>query len=108
MATKYDKKEQLIAAKSHVRRIQIFYIHLVGFIIVVSLILYNFYIMEDGAHKKAIVWINTSTLVGWTIFIFIHWWRVFRGRFLFKKSWEDKKLKEYLEEDSDEKTTMWE
>jgi 2TM domain len=108
MKDQQNHKERLASAKKQVRRIQIFYIHLAGYIVVAALILLNFYVMDEGPHTKAVVWINTSTLVGWTIFIGIHWYRVFRGRFLFKKSWEDRKIKEYLKEDSGEETTMWE
>ena len=106
--TAFNEKESLLRAKKKVRQIQIFYIHLVGYLIVVGLLLYNFYIMEEGPHTKAIVWINTSTMIGWTIFIIIHWWRVFKGRFLFKKEWEDRKIKEYLNKDTKEEKTMWE
>jgi hypothetical protein len=104
----FSEQESLIRAKKKVKQIQIFYLHLVGYLVVVSLILYNFYIMDDGPYKKAVTWVNTSTLVGWTIFIIIHWWRTFKGRFLFKKEWEDRKIEEYLNKNTEEETTMWE
>jgi hypothetical protein len=106
--TEFNEQESLIRAKKKVKQIQIFYLHLVGYLVVVSLILYNFYIKDGGPHKKAVTWVNTSTLVGWTIFIIIHWWRAFKGRFLFKKEWEDRKIEEYLNKITEEETTMWE
>ncbi|MCA0132152.1 2TM domain-containing protein [Winogradskyella alexanderae] len=101
-------KERLAEAKRQVKRIKLFYIHLVGYLVVVALVLLNFYIMDKGLHEKAITWVNTTTLVGWTIFIFIHYWTVFKGRFLFKKEWEDRKIKEYLNKNTEEETKMWE
>ena len=103
-----DHKSQLLRAKRHVKRIKVFYIHLVGYIVVVSLVLWNFLIMDQGPHEKAINWINGSTLVGWTIFIILHWWSLFKGGGLFKKSWEDKKIEKYMKERGEEKRTMWE
>lgn len=108
MTKQQNHKKRLVEAKKQVRKLQLFYIHLALYIIIVGLILFNFYIMEDGSHTKAIVWINTTTLIGWTIIIGIHWYRVFKGKLLFKKSWEDRKLKEYLKEDIEEEKTMWE
>jgi hypothetical protein len=108
METKYDQKDSLKQAKKKVRQLKIFYIHLAGYLVVVALILYNFYILGDNPYRKAIVWVNTTTLVAWTIFIALHAYSVFKGRLLFKKGWEEQKIKEYLKEDEEVKTTTWE
>ena len=102
-----DEKQLYLNAERKVRRIQIFYLHLFLFIIGVSLIIYNFYIME-GPYTQAITGLNISTLVFWTVVICIHAWSVFKGRLMFKKSWEDKKIEEILQKDKEVETTHWE
>lgn len=108
MTLNKDDKERFAKAKDKVRKIKIFYLHLALYIIVVALISYNFYILEEGPYTDNITALNVSTLVFWTAFIGIHAWSVFKGRFLFKKSWEDKKIKKILKEKGKEETTFWE
>ncbi|WP_299224642.1 2TM domain-containing protein [uncultured Psychroserpens sp.] len=101
-----DEQKQYLKAKAQVHRIRIFYLHLILYSIVVALISYNFYILQEGLYTSNITALNVSVLVLWTAFIVIHGWKVFKGRLLFKKSWEDKKIKTFLEEDQE--TTFWE
>jgi len=101
-----DEEKRFVNAKRKVDRIKIFYLHLVLYIIVVALISYNFYILEEGPFKNNITALNISVLVFWTIFISIHGWTVFKGKLLFKKRWEDKKIEKILKEK--EETTFWE
>lgn len=108
MTINKDKEQQYLKAKDQVHRIRIFYLHLVLYIIVVALISYNFYILEEGPYTNNIIALNVSVLVLWTAFIGIHGWRVFKGRFLFKKSWEDKKIETLLKEEKSVETTFWE
>nr|WP_321233328.1 2TM domain-containing protein [uncultured Psychroserpens sp.] len=103
-----DEEKQLASVKHQVRRIKIFYLHLALYIIVVGLISLNFYVMEEGPYTSNITGLNISTLVLWTVFISIHAWIVFKGRFLFKKSWEDKKAEKFLKEEESVETTFWE
>ncbi|REE24842.1 2TM domain-containing protein [Winogradskyella pacifica] len=101
-----DKKEQLRKAKDHLRKIKLFYIHLAGYIVFVALLLYNLYIVA-GPYKNNIISLNLSLIVAWTVFIVVHGLNVFKSKQIFKKSWEDKKAEEFLEE-KDKKTTFWE
>lgn len=103
-----NKKEQyLIEAKKSAKRNMIFYVHLVGYFIVVALLLYNLYIVE-GPYKNNIMSLNLSILFAWTVFIIIHGLTVFKGRKIFKKSWEEKKIEEFLNEDDEVETKLWE
>ena len=102
-----NDNQRLQEAKRNVRRLKIFYIHLVGYIVLVALLCYNLYIVE-GPYKNNIISLNLSILVSWTVFILLHAWRVFKERKIFKKSWEDKKIASYLEKDEIEETKMWE
>jgi len=105
MKSDYSNEKKFIEAKKKVNKLKIFYIHLAGYIVVVGLIIWNFLIIEEGEYKNAIIWLNCSTIVVWGIVIIIHAWNTFKGRILFKKSWEDKKIKEYMEADD---TKTWE
>ncbi|NNK82353.1 MAG: 2TM domain-containing protein [Flavobacteriaceae bacterium] len=105
MSKQKSKQKQFEDAKKRVNKLKIFYIHLAGYIVVLSLVVWNLLIIEDGEYKKAIVLLNWTTIVVWGIFIIIHAWTTFKGRFLFSKKWEDKKVKEYMEEDN---TKLWE
>ncbi|MDO6758668.1 2TM domain-containing protein [Tamlana sp. 2_MG-2023] len=101
-----EKKHQLyIEAKKKVKDLKIFYIHFVGYLIVVLLLCYNLYIMS-GPHKPFFQWFDISILVGWTIFISYHAWNVFKGRLFFKKRWEDEKLRKFM--DAENQTSRWE
>lgn len=107
MNQKIDNDKQYQQAKKQLKRIQLFYIHLAGYLILVALILLNFYVMEEGPYTSAITALNLSVLVGWTVFIGLHAWRVFKEKKVFKKEWEEKKIEEFLK-DNDEETTLWE
>lgn len=100
-----SKEQQFLEARKKVNKLKIFYIHLAGYLVVVALIVWNFIVIEEGEYKNFIIWLNTSTIVIWGIFIIIHAWTTFKGSFLFSKKWEDKKVKEFMEE---EKTNLWE
>jgi hypothetical protein len=102
-----DEQQLLVNAQRKVRRIQIFYLHLVFYFICVALIFYNFYIMV-GPYTQIITGINVSTLVLWTLVVIIHAWIVFKGRLIFKKSWEDRKIEAFLNEEKEEETKRWE
>ncbi|NRD23938.1 2TM domain-containing protein [Winogradskyella litoriviva] len=100
------EKQQLRKAKDKVRKVKIFYIHLAGYIIAVALLLYNLYIVV-GPYKNNIISLNLSILVAWTVFIIIHGINVFKEKQIFRKSWEDKKTKDFLN-NKEEETTFWE
>ena len=100
------EKQQLRKAKDKVRKVKIFYIHLAGYIITVALLLYNLYIVV-GPYKNNIISLNLSILVAWTVFIIIHGINVFKEKQIFRKSWEDKKTKDFLN-NKEEETTFWE
>lgn len=95
MKSNKDEKQLFENAKKKVKRVKFFYLHLAFYIIGIALMLYNFYIME-GPYTSIITGLNISTIVLWSIFISIHAWNVFKGKLLFKKSWEDRKIEEYL------------
>ncbi|BAO74247.1 2TM domain-containing protein [Winogradskyella sp. PG-2] len=103
-----DKEQQLLAnAKKKLKRVKILYMHLALYIIAIVLILYNFYIIDEGSYKNNIISLNLSVIVAWTVFVIIHSLNVFKERLFFKSSWEDKKMKEFTKEE-EEVTKRWE
>lgn len=107
MKTLQEQKDSYIRAKEKVRHLKIFYVHLTGYIILVLLLGYNLYILdENNKYANFFMWFNSIMIIAWTIFIILHAWNVFKGRLFFKKSWEDKKLKEYM--DIENNTNLWE
>ncbi|MDY2588120.1 2TM domain-containing protein [Winogradskyella aquimaris] len=107
MESDNSKEQQLLEAKKHIRRVKLFYIHLAGYLVVVALLLYNLYIVE-GTYTHTIISLNLSVLLLWTVAMFINYWRVFKERKMFNKSWENKKIKSYLDKKDIEETKMWE
>jgi hypothetical protein len=103
-----EDKQRYIKAKEKVRKIQIFYLHLLLYVIVMGLLIFNLYILEEGPYKSNITALNVTTIVIWSVFIIIHAWRVFKGPFLFGKRWEDKKINEIVNKNKGEETTFWE
>lgn len=103
------KKDQYIKAKERVRNIKIFYYHFVGYLILVALLLYNIYILDkNNPHANFFTWFNSIIIVAWTIFIILHGRYALKGKTIFKKDWGDKKIKEFLENEAEEETTIWE
>ena len=109
MTTNHSNKDKYFKAQKILRRTRLFYLHLVGYIIVVLLILLNFYVLEDGPYKNTITALNLSILWAWTVVIIIHGIDVYRRRrSFFKRSWEDKKAEEYLKTQDKTEDKLWE
>ncbi|WP_299522089.1 2TM domain-containing protein [Winogradskyella sp.] len=102
-----SKQEKYLKTQRILRRTRLFYIHLAGYILVVGLISLNFYILEEGPYKSTITALNLSILGTWTVFIIIHGIDVYRRRSLFKKTWEDKKIDEFIDKESKIEIKLW-
>lgn len=107
MKKEIDEKQHVIKAKKRVRGVFLFYVHLAGYIVLVALLLCNLYIVE-GPYKNNIISLNLSVIVAWSVFISIHGLNIFKGKQIFKKSWEDRKTEGFLKAKEEEKTTFWE
>lgn len=100
METEKGLNEDLIRAKEKVRHIKIFYMHLVGYIILVLLLSYNLYILdENNQYADFFIWFNSIMIIAWTIFIILHGRFALKGKQFFKESWEEKQIKKYMNED---------
>lgn len=96
-----NKEQQYINAKNKVKNVKVFYVHLIGYIILVMLLLYNLYIIDEhNQYANFFTWFNLVIIAAWSVFIFLHGWNVFKGRLFFKKDWEDKKVQEFLDREN--------
>jgi hypothetical protein len=104
-------KSSYSKAKEKLKHVKIFYMHLIGYIIAVGLMLYNIYILDgSNPHADFFLWFNSIIILAWTVFIILHGRWALKGKVFFSKSWEDKKAKEFIEKANKNKneTTLWE
>lgn len=101
-----EKAASYIKAKKKVKNIKFFYVHLLGYVLSVLLICYNLYIIEEGPYKDFFIWFDIVAMIIWGLFILMHAWSVFKGRLFFKKSWELKKIEQFMKEENE--STTWE
>jgi hypothetical protein len=96
----YHKERYQIAAK-RVKRIKGFYTHALIYIVVNLVFVYiNIENLEDG--ESYFQWRNFITFSFWGIGLLSHAGSVFLPSFIFGKNWESKKIKEFMDKDSNE------
>jgi hypothetical protein len=105
MKTNTTNDIRYIRAKEKVTKLKGLYIHLVAYIVVLCLLLYNYIAIEVNEYMASFLWLNISIMTIWGLVILIQWWIAFKGRFLFGKRWEERRIQKYLEEDQQQ---MWE
>ncbi|MGJ8685164.1 MAG: 2TM domain-containing protein [Nonlabens sp.] len=93
MEQNVNQQEALQKAKKRVNDLKGFYNHLMVFIVIHALILAAV-LYFDGNLKFFI----TFSVLGWGIGLFIHALVVFKWNPFTGKDWEQRKLKEFLEE----------
>ena len=106
MQTNYNEEQKYILAKKRVEKIKGFYIHLSVYIIVniflSSMIIYGLSTDSDGEYTlwEAFTHIGVySTWFFWGIGIFFHWMGVFGFKSFISKNWEEKTIKELMDEE---------
>ncbi|TVZ55155.1 2TM domain-containing protein [Lutibacter sp. Hel_I_33_5] len=104
MERDYTKEHQYIKAKKRVEKIKGFYWHAISYVMV-NLFLSGiivFGMMSDG-NETFFEAVNNfgvySTWVFWGIGLFFHWLGVFGSKAFFSNNWEERKIKEYLDND---------
>ncbi len=89
----YSKEEAYLRAKAKVKRIMGFYGHLASYL-VVNLILVIIIVANGG---KLLSFGTFATALFWGIGLLFHFLAVFGPDFLFGKNWEQRKIKEFME-----------
>ncbi|MFY0631289.1 MAG: 2TM domain-containing protein [Flavobacteriaceae bacterium] len=106
MEANYTKEQQYLKAKKRVKDIKGFYSHLTVYIIVnifiSGIIIYG--LTYDGNDDFSDALSNFgvySTWLFWGIGLFFHWLGVFGFKNIIGKSWEERKIRELMEEDDE-------
>jgi hypothetical protein len=93
MEANFIQEERYFKAQKRVKAIKGFYTHLTIYCLIIPVIIY-----VNLTHEPHFHWFWFSTL-GWGTGLFFHWLRVFGFNLLgFGKDWEEKKIKEYMNE----------
>ncbi len=85
--------ERYQKAKKQVQEIKGFYSHLLSFVVVMIIIIYI-----NLKYTPEVLWF-IWTLLGWGIGVLLHGMRVFNFFPFFNKDWEEKKIKQFMEEE---------
>ena len=100
----YIKEQQYIKAKKKVKDIKGFYSHLSVYIVInifiSGVIIYGLTNDENRDFSEAISHIGVyMTWIFWGIGLFFHWLGVFGFKNFFGSNWEERKIKQMMEEE---------
>lgn len=91
------------AAKKQVEEIKGFYTHLTVYILVnLFLLLAQLGIFRGNFNPEGPIWTYFTTPFFWGIGLLFHGLYVFKHKLSFLKSWEERKIKEYMEKEEKE------
>lgn len=90
--------ERYQKAKKQVEDLKGFYSHFLIYVIIMVVIIYI-----NLTYTPEVLWF-LWTLFGWGIGVFFHAMKVFNFFPFFNKEWEEKKIKEFMEEEKSNKT----
>lgn len=98
-----NREQQYIRAQKRVNEIKKFYKHLVVYILInlvfIGRRIYKDIVYRDESVIEAILDINNYNLFfWWGVVVFIHGFSVLGKDKLFSKNWEERKIKEYMEQ----------
>ena len=102
---KFDNSEKYAKARERVEEIKKFYSNLLSYIVFITFL--------GGLNYYVNSWRNPWFLwaaFGWGLGILFHALKVFRWNPLFNKEWEERKIKEFMNDEKDylRKTQHWE
>ena len=90
--------KKYIQAKQRVKMLKRFYIHLFLFLVVNIALLFRLLLLEKDESMNVFVWVVLNIMITWSIGILTHAWIVFKGRLIFSKDYEDRKIEELMRE----------
>lgn len=103
-------------AQKQVKRIKGFYSHLTVYIVINLLLLIGrlivlpYYVDMDNLGADGISWININvygTTIIWGIAVLIHGLSVHMSRIKFLNRWEERKIKEFMDEEDHRGSARW-
>lgn len=89
-------------AKKRVDELKGFYIHLTVYTIINTFIIGVMLVSQSDNEDFRLRWYNFSTAIFWGLGLLIHAMVTFRLNPFFGKSWEDRMIQKYMEEDRKE------
>ena len=99
--SRFNHKERYKLAEKRVKRIKGFYTHALIFILVnLVFVFINIENLNEG--ESYFQWRNFITFSFWGVGLLAHAGSVFLPSLIFGKNWEDKKVKEFMDKDSNE------
>lgn len=96
---KYDKRQKYKAAKKRVEAEKGFYSHLTAYVIINIFLLFINSDFIDQGFTRWLQWNLYITPFFWGIGLFFHWVKVFNPNIIFSKQWEQRKIKEIMDQD---------
>ncbi len=98
----FNKENNYIRAKDKVRKIKKFYTSLLSYIVFIAFMAgLNYYTNEW--HSPWFLWVA----FGWGIGIIFHAFKAFEWMPYMNKNWEDRKIKEFMEQDDEPSNNRW-
>ncbi len=89
-------------AKKRVEELKGFYIHLLVYIVINIFIIAVMVISQSRKEDFSLHYYNFTTAIFWGIGLLIHAMITFRLNPFFGKSWEDRMIQKYMDEDREE------
>lgn len=86
-------------AKKRVDELKGFYIHLTVYLIINTFIIAVMLMAQSDQENFSLRWYNFSTAIFWGLGLLIHAMVTFRLNPFFGKSWEDRMIQKYMDED---------
>ncbi len=94
----FEANEAYARAKTRVQKIKGFYTHLAVFVIV-NIFIVALISLSGGGFKSLLRFNTWSTAFFWGIGVAFHAFGVFGKQIIFNKDWEDRKMKQFLDEE---------
>jgi len=104
-ATDFSKEEAYLRAKKKLEKLTGFYWHLAVYIIVNLFLIILIGVSRDEGVEGFFSFGTWATAFFWGIGLFFHFLGVFGPNFMFGKDWEQRKIKEFMEQ---EQKQRWE
>ena len=102
MMNEFDKENKYLRAKHRVATIKKFYTSLLSYVVFISLLAaLNYY--TDEWRNPWFLWVA----LGWGIGVVIHAFKAFGWMPFMSKDWEEKKIKEYMDNDDEPSGEHW-
>jgi hypothetical protein len=99
MENNYQEEERYLKARKRVEEIKGFYGNLIAYVVVnIGLMVLN---LLTSPNYLWFFW----PMLGWGIGVFFHGLKVFNYMPFFRKDWEEKKIKEFMEKEERSKNT---